>query len=117
MLCNHGSFIDFVFAGSLLSKERPHFIAARLYFYHKWLGKMLRYLGCMPKSMFTADIENAKKGYEGVIKSLTFEGEDLLVSNICIGTGVGDYTHYCNRPTSTNDLHGMGAFLLMCTAI
>lgn len=60
VLCNHGSFIDFIFAGSLLSKERPHFIAARLYFYHKWLGRLLRYLGCIPKSMFTADIENAK---------------------------------------------------------
>ncbi len=60
VLCNHGSFIDFVFAGSLLSKERPHFIAARLYFYHKWLGRVLHYLGCLPKSMFTADIENAK---------------------------------------------------------
>lgn len=60
VICNHGSFIDFVFAGSLLSKERPHFIAARYYFYHKWLGGMLRYLGCLPKSMFTADIENAK---------------------------------------------------------
>lgn len=62
-------------------------------------------------------LAKARKGYEGVINSLTFEGDDLLVSNICIGTGVGDYTHYCNRPTSTNDLHGMGAFLLMCTAM
>lgn len=60
VLCNHGSFIDFVFAGSLLAKERPHFIAARLYFYHKWLGRILRYVGCIPKSMFTADLENAK---------------------------------------------------------
>ncbi len=62
-------------------------------------------------------MENAKKGYEGVINSLSWEGDDLLISQICIGTCVGDYTHYCNRPTSTNDLHGMGAFLLMCAAM
>ena len=55
------------------------------------------------------------KAYEGIIKSLRFEGEDLIVSNICIGTGVGDYQFYINRPTVENDLHGMGAFLLMCT--
>ena len=57
----------------------------------------------------------AQKGYEGVIGSLAFEGDDLIISNICIGTGVGDYEFYLNRPTVQNDLHGMGAFLLMCT--
>ena len=60
----------------------------------------------------------AHKAYQGVIDSLTFEGEncqDLIVSNICIGTGVGDYKFYINRPTVKNDLHGMGAFLLMCS--
>ena len=55
------------------------------------------------------------KSYEGIIKSLRFEGENLIVSNICVGTGVGDYQFYINRPTVENDLHGMGAFLLMCT--
>jgi len=59
-------------------------------------------------------LENAWKAYEGVIASLEFDGEDLLFGHVCIGTGVGDYTHYINRPCSTNDLHGMGAFLLMC---
>ena len=57
----------------------------------------------------------AKKGYEGVIHSLDWEGDDLLVGGVCIGTGVGDYNHYINRPTSVNDLHGVGAFLIMCT--
>ena len=57
----------------------------------------------------------AKKGYEGIIKSLEWDGENLLVGNVCVGTGVGDYTHYINRPTSVNDLHGVGAFLIMCT--
>ncbi|MBQ4516514.1 MAG: glycoside hydrolase family 88 protein [Clostridia bacterium] len=39
---------------------------------------------------------------------------DLLLSGVCIGTGINDYAGYIARPTSTNDLHGMGAFLLMC---
>ncbi|MCL2244817.1 MAG: glycoside hydrolase family 88 protein [Treponema sp.] len=53
--------------------------------------------------------------YKGIINSLKFMEEDLIISNICIGTGVGDYQFYINRPTAENDLHGMGAFLLMCT--
>ena len=57
----------------------------------------------------------ARKGYEGVVQSLEWEGEDLLVGGVCIGTGVGNYEHYINRPTSVNDLHGVGAFLIMCT--
>ena len=55
-----------------------------------------------------------ERAHEGIIKSLRFEGDDLIVSNVCIGTGVGDYQFYINRPTVENDLHGMGAFLLMC---
>ena len=61
VLCNHGSFIDFVYAGRMLTKERPNFVAARLYSYHKYLGKLLKYLGCIPKSMFSADLENVKQ--------------------------------------------------------
>lgn len=60
-------------------------------------------------------LSQARKGYEGVIASLGWEGEDLLVGNVCIGTPVGDYDHYIHRPTSVNDLHGAGAFLIMCT--
>ena len=60
-------------------------------------------------------LKYATKGYEAVIATLDFEGEDLILSNVCIGTGVGDYDFYLNRPTVQNDLHGMGAFLLMCT--
>lgn len=62
-------------------------------------------------------LENAKRGYEGVIHSLTWDAEDLLIGAVCVGTGVGDYEHYCNRPVSVNDLHGVGAFLLMCTQV
>lgn len=60
VLCNHGSFIDFLFAESLLLKVAPNFVVARLYFYHKYLGFLLRQLGCFPKSMFALDLESTK---------------------------------------------------------
>jgi hypothetical protein len=59
VLCNHGSFPDFVYAGSILRKYAPNFIVARLYFYGKPLGRIIRKVGCFPKSMFTADPESA----------------------------------------------------------
>ncbi len=63
----------------------------------------------------TSFIKAAVKGYEGVVHDLQWDGDNLLVGNVCIGTGVGDYQFYCDRPVNTNDLHGVGAFLLMCT--
>lgn len=60
VLCNHGSFVDFVYAGALIRKKSPHFIVARLYFYKKWLGRLLKAVGCFPKSMFAQDLESAK---------------------------------------------------------
>ncbi len=57
----------------------------------------------------------AQKAYTGIIDRLGWQGEDIIIGNICVGTGVGDYEHYCKRPVSVNDLHGTGAFLLMCT--
>ena len=60
VLCNHGSFIDFAYAGRILQKSRPHFVVARLYFYHKHLGQLIRHFGCIPKSMFTNDVESTK---------------------------------------------------------
>lgn len=66
--------------------------------------------GILDKKYF----QYAKKGYEAVIHSLEWAGDDILIGNVCIGTGVGDYRHYCDRPVVVNDLHGMGAFLIMC---
>ena len=60
VLCNHGSFMDFIYASALLRKYKPHFIAARLYFYNTILGGLLRKVGAFPKSMFAMDMENAK---------------------------------------------------------
>ncbi|MCL2214276.1 MAG: glycoside hydrolase family 88 protein [Treponema sp.] len=60
-------------------------------------------------------VKYINRAYEGIINSLKFKDEDLIIPNICIGTGVGDYRFYIDRPTVENDLHGMGAFLLMCS--
>ncbi len=64
--------------------------------------------------MDRAHLDTARKGCQGVLRRLEHDENGMLIGNICIGTGVGDYAHYCARPTSTNDLHGVGAFLLMC---
>ena len=60
VLCNHGSFIDFIYAAALLRKHAPHFVVARLYFYHRGLGWLLQKVGAFPKSMFALDMENAR---------------------------------------------------------
>jgi len=68
-------------------------------------------LGALDKEKMRPVAEASLRGIEG---SLNF-GEDgyLGVRGVCIGTGVGNYAHYLARPTSENDLHGVGAFLLM----
>lgn len=73
------------------------------------ISKAVR-MGILDKSYLAA----AKKGYEAVINSLTWDGEDIQIGNVCVGTGVGNYEYYCARPVSANDLHGVGAFLIMC---
>lgn len=60
ILCNHGSYIDFIYTAALLRKYKPNLIAARLYFYHPYLGWLLRTVGAFPKSMFAMDLENAR---------------------------------------------------------
>lgn len=60
---------------------------------------------------------NAKRAYEAVASSLrTGEKGELILDKICVGTCIesGTYEHYINRDTVENDLHGGGAFLLMC---
>ena len=60
ILCNHGSFVDFIFAATLLRKYKPNFIIARLYFYHDILRWLLKTVGGFPKSMFAMDAESTK---------------------------------------------------------
>lgn len=60
-------------------------------------------------------LENARKGYEGVVSRLTFDDRGgVQIGGVCVGTGIGDYAFYAARPTSINDLHGAGAFIIMC---
>ena len=61
-----------------------------------------------------AHLPAAQKAVTGVISRLQTDGDDLLIPDICEGTWIGDYDFYCNRKRCTNDLHGVGAFLLMC---
>lgn len=61
-------------------------------------------------------VSHANMAYNGILHQAIHEDNgDLIIKNVCIGTGVGDYTHYINRPVVENDLHGVGAFVLMCT--
>ncbi len=56
----------------------------------------------------------ACRGYRGIRRELsaTLDGA-VSVANICSGTVVGDLDYYLKRPRNTNDLHGLGPFLLM----
>ena len=57
------------------------------------------------------------KAYCGIEEILYYdENGDLVVDKVCIGTCIetGTYEFYCNRQQIKNDLHGIGAFLLMC---
>ncbi len=60
VLCNHGSFVDFLYAYSILMDKKPSTVTARLYFYNKKLTSLLKRMGAFPKSMFSADVENVK---------------------------------------------------------
>jgi unsaturated rhamnogalacturonyl hydrolase len=62
-------------------------------------------------------LKYARKGYEGIIDRLRYDERGVIIDNICVGTGVGSYSHYCKRPTSENDLHGVGSFLIMATEV
>ncbi len=111
VLCNHGSFTDFVFAGQLLAKEKTHFITARLYFYRKDLGTLLRSVGCFPKSMFSSDIENAKNCMRVVSSNgiITIMPEARL-STVGKFEGIQDTTYKfiqkMNLPTYTLRMQG-----------
>jgi len=57
----------------------------------------------------------ARKGYEGLIQVLESDEQGrFILPDICIGTSAGDYENYVTRPTSKNDLHGVGAFVMAC---
>ncbi|MBV9434490.1 MAG: glycoside hydrolase family 88 protein [Acidobacteria bacterium] len=56
----------------------------------------------------------AQKGYRGVLASITRNSDGTIeMPNICEGTNVGDLAFYLGRARHTNDLHGLGAFIIM----
>ena len=59
----------------------------------------------------------AKRGWEGELTHVKIENGNVDISGICVGTGVGPLGYYLNRPTSSNDLHGMGSFLMLAAEI
>ena len=56
----------------------------------------------------------ARRGYRGVLDKVTVGPDGLTnIADISEGTNVGDLAYYFGRKRNTNDLHGLGAFLLM----
>jgi unsaturated rhamnogalacturonyl hydrolase len=56
----------------------------------------------------------ALKGYEGVLSRISLGDDGLTnLTDISVGTNVGDLAYYLARPRATNDFHGLGAFLIM----
>ena len=52
----------------------------------------------------------ASKGYQGVLAKVSIGSNGLTnITDICIGTNVGDYSYYIDRTRATNDFHGLGA--------
>jgi len=63
-------------------------------------------------------LDAVKRGYDGLIRRLKQDEQGRWVlPDICIGTSAGDYENYVSRPTSSNDLHGVGAFIMACVEI
>jgi unsaturated rhamnogalacturonyl hydrolase len=56
----------------------------------------------------------SKKGYAGVLTKLSRDTDGFAhIADICEGTNVADLAYYLARPRSTDDFHGLGAFLIM----
>jgi len=56
----------------------------------------------------------ACKGHRGMLTKLIANPEGRVsVTAICAGTVVGNLAYYLKRPANTDDLHGIGAFMLM----
>ena len=58
----------------------------------------------------------AIRAYCGIIDDIEYDndGEIAYIKNICEGISVGPREKYIENNRSTNDLHGMGAFVHMC---
>ena len=70
-------------------------------------------LGVLDKNL----TEYVNESFESIVSRLGGNCDNLSVDGVCIGTSVCNYQGYIERPTCSNDLHGVGAFLLMCAAV
>lgn len=64
--------------------------------------------------------EVIKKAYNGLIETLYYDEEGyLVIDNVCSGLCIvrGDYRWYADYKKVKNDLHGAGAFILMCAEL
>ncbi len=71
--------------------------------------------GLIPREQY---ISVLNKVFDGIQDYIYEDAEGrLTLDRICIGTCIesGLYEHYIQRNHKKNDLHGMGAFVLMCT--
>ena len=59
----------------------------------------------------------AKECFDGIVADININDDKIEIDDICIGTGVLSYGEYLERPRERNDLHGMGAFVLMCSEV
>jgi unsaturated rhamnogalacturonyl hydrolase len=55
-------------------------------------------------------VDTMTKGFQGVLQEVS---QAANISNICVGTNVGDAAYYFARTRATNDNHGLGSFLIM----
>lgn len=56
----------------------------------------------------------AARGYKGVLAKISLGADGRTnLTDISIGTNVGNYAYYVARTRATNDFHGLGAFLIM----
>lgn len=56
----------------------------------------------------------ARRAYEGVLQRILLGSDGRTdLTEISVGTNVGDYSYYIDRARASNDFHGLGAFLIM----
>lgn len=61
ILGSHTCFFDFYFAAKAMYPRRLTFVVNRFYFEAHIVRFLMRHLGCIPKRLFTPDLETAKK--------------------------------------------------------
>lgn len=97
--------------------------------WHQVLDRPDSYLESSVTAMFTYTVAHAvnkgwidksyitiaQNGWEGLSRKVTPDGE---LQDVCIGTNIAeDIRFYYTRPRETNDIHGLGPFLLAGTEI